>query len=190
MACNVRNRTLFIHDNLPVLRGIDSNSVDLIATDPPFNAKRTFNAPLGSKAAGQKFNDRWRWDEVADEWSDVIAQDFPGVREIVEAAAVIEGGAVDRSTGRIDTGRVKNSVAAFLCWMAPRIIEMRRVLKPTGSLYLHCDQSANSYLRLLLDDVFGRERFRDELQWVRHTSDAKGSQHAPKSWGTTTDTIL
>lgn len=68
--CNVRNRTLFVADNLAILRGINSGSVDLIATDPPFNACRTFNAPLGSRAAGQQFEDRWRWDAVTQEWFD------------------------------------------------------------------------------------------------------------------------
>ena len=161
------NRILFIHDNLRVMRGLDSNSVDLIATDPPFNAKRVFNAPLGSRAAKQRFDDRWLWDDVAGEWSDMLAADLPAVGEVIEAAAVIEGGTVDRRNGLIEPGRTKSSMAAFLCWMAPRIVEMHRVLKPTGSLYLHCDDAANSYLRLLLDAVFGRGGFRNEIVWQR-----------------------
>ena len=149
------------------MRGLDSNSVDLIATDPPFNAKRVFNAPLGSRAAKQRFDDRWLWDDVAGEWSDMLAADLPAVGEVIEAAAVIEGGTVDRRTGLIEPGRAKSSTAAFLCWMAPRIVEMHRVLKPTGSLYLHCDDAANSYLRLLLDAVFGKANFRNEIVWQR-----------------------
>ena len=85
-------RTLYVCDNLPVLRGLHTDSVDLIATDPPFNAKRVFNAPLGSKAAGQRFDDRWCWDQVTDEWFDLIADEHRGVKEVIEAAAVIEGG--------------------------------------------------------------------------------------------------
>lgn len=162
---NIPNRTLFVADNLRVMRGIDSESIDLIATDPPFNSKRSFNAPLGSKAAEQKFDDRWRWDEVTDEWHDVIAADHPAIKELIEAAAVIEGGTVS-SSGKVETG-VTDSIAAFLAWMAPRVVEMHRVLKPTGSFYLHCDDAANSYLRLLLDGIFGKNRFRNEIVWQR-----------------------
>ena len=158
------NRTLFVCDNLPVLRGIDSKCIDLIATDPPFNTKRQFNAPLGSRAAGQKFDDRWKWDEVADEWHDLIATDYPAIKELIEAAVVIEGGGVS-PRGEIDPGRVKNSIAAFLVWMAPRLIGMHRILKPTGSMYLHCDPTASHFLKLLMDAVFGRRQFRNEVVW-------------------------
>ena len=160
------NRTLYVADNLRVMRGMDSASVDLIATDPPFNSKRSFNAPLGSKAARQRFDDRWRWDEVADEWHDLLAADHPAIKEVVEAAVVIEGGKI--AERGIETG-IDNSIAAFIAWMAPRVVEMHRILKPTGSLYLHCDDAANSYLRLLLDAVFGRANFRNEVVWQRTT---------------------
>ena len=176
------NRLLYVADNLRVMRGIDSGSVDLIATDPPFNSKRSFNAPLGSKAAKQKFDDRWRWDEVTDEWHDLLAADHPAVKELVEAAAVIEGGTVS-DTG-VETG-ADNSIAAFIAWMAPRVVEMHRILKPTGSLYLHCDPSANSYLRLLLDAVFGRANFRNEIVWRR-----TGAHGRSRRWGPIHDTIL
>ena len=169
---NWENRTLFIADNILILRGMDSETVDCIATDPPFNAKRIFNAPLGSRSAKQRFDDRWRWDEVTDEWHDVLAVDHQAIKEIVEAAAVIEGGSVDRHTGQISTGRVTNSIAAYLAWMAPRIVEMHRVLKPTGVLFMHCDTEANSYLRLLLDAVFGRSLLINEL--VRRRTPKKG----------------
>ena len=151
---------------------MDSETVDLIATDPPFNAKRLFNAPLGSRQAKQEFDDRWRWDEVTDEWHDLIASDHPAIKEIIEACAVIEGGTVDRLTGKIDTGRTRNSIAAFIAWMAPRVVEMHRLLKPTGVLFLQCDTEANSYLRLLLDAVFGRGRFINEI--VRRRVHSKG----------------
>ena len=152
---NWQNRTLFVADNIHILRGMNSESVDCIATDPPFNAKRVFNAPLGGKAAAQRFDDRWRWDEVTDEWQDLIATDHPAIKEIIEAAAVIEGGSIDHRTGKVSTG-AKNSIAAYLAYMAPRLVEMRRVLRPSGVLFLQCDTEANSYLRLLLDAVFGR----------------------------------
>ena len=94
----ILNRTLYIADNIRVLRGINTASVDLIATDPPFNSKRQFNAPLGSRAAKARFDDRWQWDEVTDELYDVIATASPAVREVIEAAAVIEGGRVDSTS--------------------------------------------------------------------------------------------
>ena len=163
------NRHLYVLDNIRLLRGLDSDSIDLICSDPPYNSKRVFNAPLGSKAAGQKFDDRWRWDEVTDEWHDLLSIEYPAVKEVIEAAAVIEGGSVDRRSGRISTGRVKNSMAAYLAWMAPRLIEMKRVLKGTGSIYIHCDDSAESYLRLLMDGIFGRAQFRNAITWKRTT---------------------
>ena len=161
---NIKNRSLYIHDNLRVMRGINSNSIDLIATDPPFNSLRLWNAPGGSKAANQQFDDRWTWDDITDDWYDVLSTNQV-IRELIEAAVVIEGGSFDRDTGAIDTGKRKHSVAAFLVWMAPRLIEMHRILKPTGQIYLHCDYKANSYLRLLMDAIFGRKNFRNEIVW-------------------------
>ena len=181
---NIPNRTLFVADNLRVLRGIDSESIDLIATDPPFNSKRSFNAPLGSRAAKQKFDDRWQWDEVTDEWNDVIAVDHPAIKELIEAAITIEGGTINYN-GSVET-KVDNSIAAFIAWMAPRAVEMHRVLKPTGSLYLHSDPAANSYLRLLLDAIFGRKNFRSEIVWRRSNSHNKLTQQ----FGPIHDTIL
>lgn len=186
MAANWQNRTLFVADNIHVMRGMNSDSVDCIATDPPFNAKRMFNAPLGSRSADQRFDDRWRWDEVTDEWHDLIASEHPAIKEIIEAAAVIEGGRVDQKTGRIDTGRTVNSIAAYLAYMAPRIIEMQRILKPTGVLFLQCDTAANAYLRLLLDGVFGRSRFINEI--TRRRAEAKNDPE--RRLGNNHDTIF
>ena len=182
---NWSNRTLFVADNIFVLRGMDGESVDCIATDPPFNAKRVFNAPLGSKAADQRFDDRWRWDEVTDEWQDLIAADHPAIKEVIEAAAVIEGGTIDHRTGKIITG-TKNSIAAYLAYMAPRIVEMRRILKPKGVLFLQCDTEANVYLRLLLDAVFGRSLFINEITRRRAMSKGLASKRLPMN----SDTIL
>ena len=182
---NWDNRTLFVADNIHVMRGMNSESVDLIATDPPFNAKRIFNAPLGSKSAKQRFDDRWRWDDVTDEWQDLIATDHPAIKEIIEAAAVIEGGKIDRRTGKIETGAT-NSIAAYLAYMAPRIVEMHRVLKPTGVLFLQCDDAANAYLRLLLDGVFGRAGFINEITVRRTTAKGLASRRLPRN----SDTVL
>ena len=183
---NWDNRTLFVADNIRILRGMNSESVDCIATDPPFNKKRIFNAPLGSKQAKQRFDDRWRWDEVTDEWQDLLATDYPAIKEIIEAAVVIEGGSIDNRTGKIDTGRRQNSIAAYLAYMAPRVIEMHRVLKPTGVLFMQCDTEANAYLRLLLDAVFGRQNFINEI--TRRRIEAKS--YATRSLPANSDTIL
>ncbi len=182
---NWENRTLFVADNIHIMRGMNSESVDCIATDPPFNAKRIFNAPLGSKSAGQRFDDRWRWDEVTDEWQDLIASDHPAIKEIIEAAAVIEGGTIDHRTGKIVTG-AKNSIAAFLAYMAPRLVEMRRILKPSGVLFLQCDTEANAYLRLLLDAVFGRGMFINEITRRRAAAKSYPTRRLPNN----SDTIF
>ena len=179
---NVKNRTLFCGDNLPVLRGINSGSVDLVATDPPFNSKRVFDAPVTSSAAGSSFTDKWRWDEVAGEWYDLLATEHAGVKEVIEAAAVIEGGAVN---GGVDTGRAKNSIAAYLCWLAPRLIEMKRVLKPAGTIWLHCDDAADSYLRLLMDAIWGRAAFQNAVTWKRQSSNNSAAR-----CGRISDTLL
>ena len=147
---NWRNRTLFHGDNLPFLRGLNSATVDLIATDPPFNKGRDFHATPDSLAAGARFQDRWRWaDDVEGAWIDQIQDDWPAVWEVIDAARAAWG----------------DDMAAFLCFIAVRLIEMRRVLKPTGSLYLHCDPTASHYLKTLLDAVFGRRNFRNEIVW-------------------------
>lgn len=187
---NLRTGSIFICDNLRMMRGIDSASVDLIATDPPFNAKRQFSAPLRPKRgdrrklAGQQFDDRWVWDDVTAEWADLLGADNESILSLIESVVRIEGGGRD-DAGEITTGRVKNSIGAYLAWMAPRIIEMRRILKPTGSLYLHCDDSADSYLRLLLDAVFGRAAFRSAITWRRTKARSDGNR-----WGRLTDTIF
>ena len=101
---------------------------------------------------------------MTDEWHDVIAADHPAIKEVIEAAIVIEGGTF--SADGVSTGET-DSIAAFIAWMAPRVVEMHRVLKPSGSIFMHCDDAASSYLRLLLDAVFGRKRFRNEIVWQR-----------------------
>lgn len=147
---NFANRTLFHGDNLPFLRGINSECIDLIATDPPFNKGRDFHATPDSLAAGAKFQDRWSWaDDVEGEWVDQITDDWPNVM------AVING-------GRTSYG---DDMGAFLCFMAVRLLAMRRVLKPTGSIYLHCDPTASHYLKGLMDAIFGRQNFQNEIIW-------------------------
>ncbi len=147
---NWDNRTLFHGDNLAFMRAMNTESVDLIATDPPFNKGKDFHATPDSLAAGAKFQDRWSWErDVHEEWIDQIADDHPNVLNVIMGS---------RSSYGDDMG-------AFLCFMAVRLIAMRRVLKPTGSIYLHCDPTASHYLKELMDAVFGKRNFRNEIVW-------------------------
>ena len=147
---NWENRTLFHKDNLEVLRGMNSESVDLIATDPPFNKGKDFHATPDSLAAGARFQDRWSWrEDVHEEWIDQITDDHPRVMYVIESSR--------RSYG--------DDMGAFLCFMAVRLLEMRRVLKSIGSIYLHCDPTASHYLKQLMDAIFGVQNFRNEIIW-------------------------
>ena len=147
---NWQNRTLFHGDNLKFLRQMNSESVDLIATDPPFNKGRDFHATPDSLAKGASFQDRWSWEtDVHQEWVDHITDDHPNVMNVVQGSRLSYG----------------DDMGAFLCFMAVRLLAMRRVLKPTGSIYLHCDPTASHYLKELMDAVFGRKNFRNEIVW-------------------------
>ena len=147
---NWENRTLFHGDNLRIMRGMNSGTVDLVATDPPFKKGRDFHATPDSLAAGAKFEDRWNWDEdVHPEWVDAIKDDWPAVHTVVEMARVVYG----------------QDMAAYLCWLGVRLMEMHRLLKPTGSIYLHIDHTAHAYVKCLMDAIFGKENFRNEIVW-------------------------
>lgn len=153
---------LFYGDNLDVLRRhVDDESVDLVYLDPPFNSNANYNVlfaePDGSWSAGQEnaFEDTWRWDQEA-------ARAF---EEVVEA-----GGEVANAMRAFRTILPDSNMLAYLAMMAPRLVELRRVLKPTGSLYLHCDPTASHYLKLLLDAVLGPKNFRNEVIWQRTLS--------------------
>ncbi|MDE0526670.1 MAG: DNA methyltransferase [Thaumarchaeota archaeon] len=157
---NWKNRTLCHGDNLEFLRSMDSDTVDLIATDPPFNKGRDFHATPDSVAKGASFQDRWSWEtDVHESWVDKITDDFPRVMNVINGSRQSYG----------------DDMGAFLCFMGVRILEMHRVLKQTGSMYLHCDPTASHYLKELMDSVFGRENFRNEIIWERSAgrSDAK-----------------
>jgi len=172
---NFQNRTLFHRDNLDVLRGMNSETVDLIATDPPFNKSKDFYATPDSLAHGARFQDRWSWrDDIHDDWLHAIQRDEPEVWSVIDTAKSVYG----------------DDMGAFLCFMAVRLLEMHRVLRDDGSLYLHCDPTASHYLKTLLDAIFGKGNFKNEIVWRRNESGAKGSQHAPSSWGNNTDCLL
>ena len=152
---NWSNRTLFHGDNLPFLRAMNSNTVHLIATDPPFNKGRDFHATPDSLASGATFQDRWSWEkDVHHEWVDQITDDQPRLMEAIESARYAHS----------------DGMGAFMCFMAVRLMEMRRVLRQDGSIYLHCDPTASHYLKAVMDAIFGKENFRNEIIWKRATS--------------------
>lgn len=160
---------LYYGDNLDVLRRhVDDESVDLVYLDPPFNSNANYNVLFaekdGSRAASQiqAFEDTWRWDEGA-------ARAF---HEVVEA-----GGRVAQAMLAFRTFLGDTDVLAYLAMMAPRLVELRRVLRPTGSIYLHCDPTASHYLKMLMDAVFGPRNFVNEIVWQRtnaHNMRTKG----------------
>ena len=150
---NFQNRTLYHGDNLDFLRGMNSETVHLIATDPPFNKNRDFHATPDSLAAGARFRDRWSWErDVHEEWTDNIKDDWPAVWEVIDAARAAYG----------------DDMGAFLCWLGVRLMEMHRVLRQDGSLYLHCDPTASHYIKAMLDAIFGWKNHINEITWKRY----------------------
>ena len=146
--------TLYINDNLYVLLGLDSESVDLIYLDPPFNSKRMYSAPVGSKAAGVSFKDMWTWQDVDEYNLDSLAVDNLELTKFIAGVGRIHG----------------KAMMSYLTYMAQRIVEMRRILKNTGTLYLHCDPTASHYLKIMLDCIFGKSNFQNEIIWRRTTA--------------------
>ena len=166
---NVVNRTLFTADNLDIMRGMNSESVDLIYLDPPFNSNKTYAAPVGSEAAGAAFKDSWTLSDVDLAWVELIAKEHPAVASVIDASGLAHGA----------------SMKAYLTMMAVRLLEMRRLLKPTGSIYLHCDDAASHWLKALLDASWGHKTFRNEIIWKR-TSNHNDAQR----FGRTADRLL
>lgn len=163
---------LFYGDNLDVLREhVASESVDLVYLDPPFNSNANYNILFKSKTGDgadaqiEAFEDTWHWnDKAEDAFDQVMRSGRTGASELLRAMRGFLG---------------DNDMMAYLAMMAIRLIELHRVLKPTGSLYLHCDPTASHYLKLLLDGVFGADRFRSEISWRRqsaHNDAAQGRQ--------------
>ena len=156
---------LFYGDNLDVLReSIANESVDLIYLDPPFNSKRDYNllfkSPKGhtSEAQIEAFEDTWHWGEQAErEFDELLRQENTNIAELVKALRSFLG---------------ENDMMAYLTMMALRLVELHRVLKPIGTIYLHCDPAACHYLKILMDTVFNPENFRNHLIWQR--TNAKG----------------
>jgi adenine specific DNA methylase Mod len=171
---------LYYGDNLPVLReSIADESIDLIYLDPPFNSNATYNvlfaAPSGEQSQAQieAFEDTWHWTA-----NNGAALAFDEVMQSGNAEAANMLRAIRSALG-------ENDMMAYLTMMAVRLIELHRVLKPTGSLYLHCDPTASHYLKIILDAIFGPTQFRNEVIWKRTFAHGGAGR-----WGDVHDVIL
>ena len=169
MTANFVNRTLWTGDNLDIMRGMNSESVDLIYLDPPFNSNRNYAAPIGSAAAGAAFKDTWTLDDVDLAWHGMIAEEHPALYSIIDAAGLAHG----------------KGMKSYLIMMAVRLLEMRRLLKPSGNIYLHCDPTAGHYLKMAMDAVVGSANFRNEIIWKRTSAHNSSGRYGPNH-----DTIL
>jgi site-specific DNA-methyltransferase (adenine-specific) len=176
----MKTNVLYYGDNLEILKNHEyfpDKCVDLIYLDPPFNSKKDYNilfkenGGLESEAQIQAFTDSWHWTQAAqDTYQDVVVNGPLKVGKLI--------GALHDTLGT-------NDVMAYLVMMTARLIELHRVLKPTGSLYLHCDPTASHYLKLVLDQIFGPVNFRNEIIWKRTSS-----HNDSKKFGQITDTIF
>ena len=150
---NIKNRTIFCKDNLDVLQGINSESVDLIYLDPPFNKNKMFTAPVGSSAEGASFKDYFREEDVKDEWVEIIKEDHVELHNLLIGVKSVS-----------DSKHYLYNYC-YLCYMAIRLIEMRRILNDTGSIYFHCDPTMSHYVKIMMDTIFGEDNFRNEIIW-------------------------
>lgn len=208
---NAINRGVYIADNLPFLRSLNDECIDLVCIDPPFDKNDTFTGdnldpPLSEsereterrllerwgitsfdKAMAKEiqwpenldikggYKDIWSWEtDVHEEWVKSIDDDYPSISKLIDATRYVHG----------------EGTAAYLCYIAIRLIEVYRVLKPTGSLWLHCDHTANAYLRQLLDGVFGKDNLINQVNWERIKGAGKTNQFEIRSFGNASDTIF
>ena len=155
------------------LRGMNSECVDLIYLDPPFNSNKNYEAPVGSKAAGAAFKDTWTLSDLDVAWMGLIADEQPATAHVLKTAGISHG----------------KGMQSYLTMMAVRLLEMRRVLKPTGSIYLHCDPFASHYLKQLMDAIWGIRNYRNEISWRRTTTKGDYRQGAT-NWPRVRDVIL
>jgi site-specific DNA-methyltransferase (adenine-specific) len=174
----VTQNTLFYGDNLPILREhIPDESVDLVYLDPPFNSNRSYNVLFreesgkSSEAQLAAFDDTWHWGETAENEFYELTMHAPlTVSKMIAAFRELIGA---------------NQMMAYLVMMTTRLVELHRVLKSTGSLYLHCDPTASHYLKIVLDTIFGVQNFRNEVNWRR-----THSHNDPKNYGNVLDSIF
>jgi DNA modification methylase len=174
--------TLYYGDNLTILRNeIRDESIDLIYLDPPFNSQATYNvlfrSPKGHESSAQieAFEDTWHWgDQAEKEFTELVHQPNTDVSEMIQS---------------LRRFLKENDIMAYLTMMANRLLELRRVLKPTGSIYLHCDPTASHYLKIVLDGVFGTRAFRTEINW-RRTSAHSDAKQGRRQYGNVRDVIF
>src|SRR5216683_3997397 len=174
----ITENTLYYGDNLFILREhIPSESVDLIYLDPPFNSSRNYNVLFkdehGTESEAQitAFEDTWHWNlEAEHTYTELLTEAPDHIAKMIESLRDFIG---------------TNQMMAYLVMMAARLIELHRVLKPTGSLYLHCDPTSSHYLKVILDTIFGPERFLNEITWKRTTA-----HNDPKRYGRIQDRLL
>jgi len=173
--------TLYYGDNLKILREyIKDETVDLCYLDPPFNSNRNYNVLFkdesGKEADAQitAFEDTWHWTQSAEETYHELLMQADDVSKMIEAFRGFVG---------------TNQMLAYLVMMTARLVELHRVLKPTGSLYLHCDPTASHYLKILLDTIFGAENFRNEIVWKRKAGRGE-TNNAAIRFGVSHDVIL
>ena len=177
--------TLFYGDNLQVLRDhVPPESVDLVYLDPPFNSNASYNVLFRERTGEESpaqikaFTDTWEWTQETERTFELDIIQNPAVPSAVKDMI---------SAFRQFIGR--NTMMAYLVMMAPRLVELHRVLKPTGSLYLHCDPTASHYLKLLLDAVFGSNNYRSEIAW-RRTNAHNDAKQGRRQYGNVRDTIF
>ena len=171
-------RKMYTADNLPVLQAMQDESVDLIYLDPPFNSNRDYAAPitLGNPRTGKReqhiaeFKDTWTFTDADAEWLYVLRAEHPAIHSLIES--------VKRTHSF--------SMAGYLCMMGVRILEMHRILKATGSIYLHCDPTASHYLKFLMDAVFKSANFKSEITWKRTSS----HNDVKRNYGALGDSLL
>lgn len=169
MQQGITTNTLFYGDNLAIMREyIPDESVDLVYLDPPFNSNRNYNVLFkdesGREAEAQieAFEDTWHWSDAAEEtYHELVTEAADEVSKAIAALRELVG---------------TNQVMAYLVMMAARLVELHRVLKPTGSLYLHCDPTSSHYLKIVMDAIFGPTNFRTEIIWKRSTAHSDNKQ--------------
>ena len=203
---NAVNRGVYISDNLPFLQSLNDECIDLVCIDPPFSKNETFGRksdtspdplkpPLTehelhtelallrrwgisdektANAAGidwpaTRYKDFWSWADVHEQWLKDIEEDYPAVHKLIDTTQEIHG----------------DATAAYLCYMAVRLFDLHRVLKDTGSIYLHCDHTAGAYLRQLMDAIFGKDNFQNNISWKRTSGRSDATRY-----GRVHDTIL
>ena len=166
---NYADKTIWTGDNLDILRGMNSECVDLIYLDPPFNSNQDYAAPVGSAAAGAAFKDTWTLSDLDVAWMGLIADKQPALAHVIKTSGMTHG----------------KGMQSYLTMMAVRLMEMHRVLKPTGSIYLHCDPTASHYLKLLMDSINGASNFMAEITWKRTSTHSDS-----RTFGNVADIIL